>query len=79
MSPKSRGRYQGNIVSHNVTRREEMRRRKGRGGGMRLEAEPDTEMKREDRLPDRQTALLQAIKEILGMTQAIPFYHCIQQ
>lgn len=69
MSPKSRGRHRGNIISHNVTRRAEKTRRAGRGGGMRLDRGSDTERKRDDRLPDRQTALLQTIKEILGMTQ----------
>lgn len=44
-----------------------MRRRERRGGGIRMDIVSDTEKKRDDRLPDRQTALLQAIKEILGM------------
>ncbi|XP_026782276.3 kell blood group glycoprotein homolog isoform X1 [Pangasianodon hypophthalmus] len=65
MSPKSRGRHRGTIVSRNVTRRDEMRRRMGRGSGMRTNRGSDTERTRDDRLPDRQTALLQAIKEIL--------------
>ncbi|XP_017328768.1 kell blood group glycoprotein [Ictalurus punctatus] len=57
MSPKSRRRYGGKINSHNVTRTDEMRRIVQRGF--------DTESKRDDRLPDRQTALLLAIQEIL--------------
>lgn len=63
MSPKSRRRYGGKINSHNVTRTDEMRRIVQRGF--------DTESKRDDRLPDRQTALLLAIQEILGMTQTL--------
>lgn len=35
---------------------------------MRIDRESDNEEKRDDRLPDRKTALFQAIKEILGMT-----------
>lgn len=63
MSHKSRGKHRGN-----ATRQDVMRRRDRRGGGIRMDIVSDTEKKRDDRLPDRQTALLQAIKEILGMT-----------
>lgn len=73
MSPKSRARRRGKIMSHNVTRRDELRRRMGRGGGMRMDSGSDTERERDNSSPDRQTALLQAIKEILGMTQTISF------
>lgn len=76
-SPKSRGRHRGNILSQNVTRRDEMRMRKGRGGWMRLETGSDTETKTDDRLPDRQTSLLLAIKEILGMMHTVSFNRCM--
>lgn len=69
ISPKSRGRQRGNTISYNGTRRDEMTRRVGKGGAMRKDRGSDTERKRGDRLPDRQVALLQAIKEILGRTQ----------
>lgn len=69
MSPKSRGRQRGNTISYNGTRRDKMTRRVGRGGAMRMDRGSDTERKRGDRLPDRQVALLQAIKEILGRTE----------
>ncbi|XP_060726189.1 kell blood group glycoprotein homolog [Tachysurus vachellii] len=65
MSSKSRGKNRDNILSDNVTRQAVMRRRERRGGGMRMDIVPDTERKRDDRLPDRQTALLQAIKDTL--------------
>lgn len=68
MSPKSREKQQSDTVPRNVTRTDEMRR-DGRGGGMREERGSNTEQKKDDGLPDRQTALLQAIKEILGMAQ----------
>ncbi|XP_060777975.1 kell blood group glycoprotein homolog isoform X2 [Neoarius graeffei] len=65
MSLNSRARRRGKIMSHNVTRRDELRRRMGSGDGMRTDSGSDTERERDNRSPDRQTALLQAIKEIL--------------
>ncbi|XP_007249904.3 kell blood group glycoprotein [Astyanax mexicanus] len=62
----SRGRQRGKTVSHNLTAGQDMRRWTGRGGG-RMDREAETEKGGDmpERLPDRRTALLQTIKEIL--------------
>lgn len=64
----SRGRQRGKTVSHNLTTGQDMRRWAGRGGGRRMdrEAEAENESDVPERLPDRRTALLQTLREILA-------------
>ncbi|XP_026862450.2 kell blood group glycoprotein isoform X1 [Electrophorus electricus] len=65
----SRGRQRGKFIFHNRTREQEHRRRSiNKEEMLRLARDSDSEEKQNEpfeRLPDRQTALLQAIKEIL--------------
>ncbi|XP_072534872.1 kell blood group glycoprotein [Salminus brasiliensis] len=62
----SRGRQRGKTISHNITTGQDMRRWTGsRGGRMDREAEAEREKGVPERLPDRRTALLQTIREIL--------------
>ncbi|XP_046703191.1 kell blood group glycoprotein homolog isoform X2 [Silurus meridionalis] len=65
ISAKSSGKHKSIIISHNVTGTEEVRSGVVKGGGRRTDSESDSERKSDHSLPDRQTALLEAIKEIL--------------
>ncbi|XP_053351373.1 kell blood group glycoprotein homolog [Clarias gariepinus] len=55
MSPRSRGRHRDMTISYNATSRD----------GMKMNRRSDDERQRDKRLPDRQAALFQAIKNIL--------------